>query len=115
MSLAQSIAPHLPYLRRYGRAISGSQASGDALVAKLLETLVSHPDAIDAGGDLRIQLYRMIHDNFGVIAEAAAADEAAAPAARIAAPRLPRLPSPARPPPLLTAVAGLSAANNARP
>ena len=29
MSLGQAIAPHLPYLRRYGRAISGSQQSGD--------------------------------------------------------------------------------------
>src|SRR3546814_10493319 len=114
MSLAQSIAPHLPYLRRYGRAISGSQASGDALVAKLLETLVSHPDAIDAGGDLRIQLYRMIHDNFGVIAEAAAADEAAAPDARIADARLRRIPSLARQALLLTAVEGFSEAETGR-
>ncbi|SNS75374.1 response regulator [Sphingopyxis indica] len=114
MSLGQAIAPHLPYLRRYGRAISGSQASGDALVAKLLETLVSHPDAIDAGGDLRIQLYRMIHDNFGVIAEAAAADEAAAPDARIADARLRRIPSLARQALLLTAVEGFSEAETGR-
>src|SRR3546814_6350536 len=38
MSLGQAIAPHLPYLRRYGRAISGSQTRGDRLVARLLET-----------------------------------------------------------------------------
>ncbi len=41
MSLGQAIAPHLPYLRRYGRAISGSQQRGDALVARILETLVA--------------------------------------------------------------------------
>src|SRR3546814_16454085 len=75
MSLGQAIAPHLPYLRRYGRAISGSQTSGDALVARLLQTLVADPDAVDTGADLRIQLYRMVHDNFGVAAEEAAADE----------------------------------------
>ena len=56
MSLGQAIAPHLPYLRRYGRAISGSQQSGDALVARLLETLVADPGAVDPAGDLRIQL-----------------------------------------------------------
>ena len=33
MSLSSSIAPHLPYLRRFSRAVSGSQTSGDALVA----------------------------------------------------------------------------------
>src|SRR3546814_2715959 len=49
MSLGQAIAPHLPYLRRYGRAISGSQTSGDALVARLLQTLVADPDAVDTG------------------------------------------------------------------
>src|SRR3546814_20473619 len=31
MSFGKAIAPHLPYLRRYGRAISGSQR-GDVLV-----------------------------------------------------------------------------------
>src|SRR5690606_6510872 len=33
MSLSARIAPHLPYLRRFARAVSGSQTSGDALVA----------------------------------------------------------------------------------
>ena len=108
MSLGQAIAPHLPYLRRYGRAISGSQTSGDALVAKLLETLVAHPDAIDTTGDLRIQLYRMVHDNFGVIAEEARADEAAAADVKIADARLSRIPSLARQALLLTAVEGFS-------
>lgn len=65
MSLGQAIAPHLPYLRRYGRAISGSQQNGDALVARLLETLVADPAAVDTGNDLRIQLYRMVHDILG--------------------------------------------------
>src|SRR3546814_10889929 len=82
MSLGQAIAPHLPYLRRYGRAISGSQTSGDALVARLLQTLVADPDAVDTGADLRIQLYRMVHANFGVAAEEAAADEEAGAAIR---------------------------------
>src|SRR3546814_16720891 len=78
MSLGQSVAPHLPYLRRYGRSISGSQHNGDALVARLLETLVADPGAIDTGADLRIQLYRLVHDNFGLMNQQAAAHDAGA-------------------------------------
>ena len=32
MSLGQELAPHLPFLRRYARALTGSQAHGDAFV-----------------------------------------------------------------------------------
>jgi CheY-like chemotaxis protein len=109
MSLGQSVAPHLPYLRRYGRSISGSQQSGDALVARLLETLVANPGAVDTGADLRIQLYRMVHDNFGLMTEqAAAADDGALSDIAIADARLRRIPSLARQALLLTAVEGFS-------
>lgn len=107
MSLGQAIAPHLPYLRRYGRAISGSQQAGDALVARLLETLIARPDAVDTAQDLRIQLYRIVHDNFAVTAEQAeAADETVSAEAAIADARLRRIPSLARQALLLTAVEG---------
>jgi DNA-directed RNA polymerase specialized sigma24 family protein len=36
MSKAHAVAQHLPYLRRYARALTGSQASGDAYVAATL-------------------------------------------------------------------------------
>jgi len=36
MTLSTRIAPHLPYLRRFSRALTGSQASGDAYVAAAL-------------------------------------------------------------------------------
>ncbi len=114
MSLGQAIAPHLPYLRRYGRAISGSQQNGDGLVARLLETLVAHPDAVDISADLRIQLYRMVHDNFGLVAEQAAAENAAATDIAIADARLRRIPSLARQALLLTAVEGFSAEDAGR-
>ena len=110
MSLGQAIAPHLPYLRRYGRAISGSQQSGDALVARLLETLVAHPGAVDPGGDLRVQLYRMVHDNFGLMADrAATAGEVVLTEIAVADARLSRIPSLARQALLLTAVEGFGA------
>jgi len=37
MSLADQIAVQLPYLRRYARALTGSQSSGDAYVRATLE------------------------------------------------------------------------------
>jgi CheY-like chemotaxis protein/DNA-directed RNA polymerase specialized sigma24 family protein len=114
MSLGQAIAPYLPYLRRYGRAISGSQQSGDALVAGLLETLVATPGAVDPSGDLRIQLYRMVHDNFGLMAGQSAADENAPAEVAIADARLRRIPSLARQALLLTAVEGFNSEETGR-
>ena len=40
MSRSQLVAEHLPLLRRYARALTGNQASGDAYVAAMLETLL---------------------------------------------------------------------------
>ena len=37
MSLASSISPHLPYLRRFSRALNGTQKGGDAYVAAVLK------------------------------------------------------------------------------
>src|SRR3546814_13959494 len=115
MSLGQSVAPHLPYLRRYGRSISGSQHNGDALVARLLETLVADPGAIDTGADLRIQLYRLVHDNFGLMTQQAAANDARALThIAIADARLRRLPSLPRQAVLPTTRQGFDAAATVR-
>ncbi len=40
-SIAGLIAPHLPYLRRFARALTGSQKQGDAYVVATLEALVA--------------------------------------------------------------------------
>jgi DNA-directed RNA polymerase specialized sigma24 family protein len=40
MSKAHTVAQHVPYLRRYARALTGSQTSGDAYVAATLEAMV---------------------------------------------------------------------------
>jgi CheY-like chemotaxis protein len=58
MKLAARIAPHLPFLRRYSRALTGSQISGDAYVAALLEALISDPLKFDTEPSVRISLYR---------------------------------------------------------
>ncbi|MDE2579789.1 MAG: response regulator [Hyphomicrobiales bacterium] len=59
MPLSKEIAPHLPYLRRYARALTGSQASGDAYVVATLEALVADPASFPRDLGPRIGLYRM--------------------------------------------------------
>ena len=39
MSLGQQLAPHLPFLRRYARALTGTQEHGDAFVRATLEAI----------------------------------------------------------------------------
>jgi DNA-directed RNA polymerase specialized sigma24 family protein len=57
-SVSQAVARHLPYLRRYARALTGSQNSGDAYVAATLEALIEDPAVLTAGAPLRVELYR---------------------------------------------------------
>lgn len=61
MSLARQIAPHLPLLRRYARALTGAQASGDAFVAATLEAIVAGPDAFPQDLEPRAGLYQVFH------------------------------------------------------
>ncbi|MGI8568736.1 MAG: response regulator [Methylocella sp.] len=62
MSISQAISsqiPHLlPYLRRFSRALTGSQPGGDAYVLATLEAIVADPDSFAAAGDVRTALYR---------------------------------------------------------
>lgn len=58
MSIAESIAPHLPYLRRYARSLTGSQLAGDNYVAAVLEALIEDADAFDRSIAPRVALYR---------------------------------------------------------
>jgi len=59
MSTAELVVQHLPYLRRYARALTGSQSAGDAYVAATLETLVSAPGPLVGTSDTRIELFRV--------------------------------------------------------
>jgi len=59
MSLGQQLAPHLPFLRRYGRALTGSQSHGDAYVRATLEAIVAAPEEFPRDVDPRLGLYRM--------------------------------------------------------
>jgi DNA-directed RNA polymerase specialized sigma24 family protein/CheY-like chemotaxis protein len=43
MSLAEKISAHLPQLRRFARLLTGSQAAGDAAVARVLQAVLADP------------------------------------------------------------------------
>jgi DNA-directed RNA polymerase specialized sigma24 family protein len=59
MSLSTRIAPHLAYLRRYSRAITGSQASGDAYVAAMLQALIADVNIFPKTSSDRIGVYKL--------------------------------------------------------
>ncbi len=59
MSISQAIAPHLPHLRRFARALTGSQRGGDAYVVEALESIVADPSNLDSGMDVRCALYKL--------------------------------------------------------
>jgi CheY-like chemotaxis protein/DNA-directed RNA polymerase specialized sigma24 family protein len=58
MSISDNLAHQLPYLRRYARALCGSQHSGDAYVRALLEGALADPALRTEIGTGRVELYR---------------------------------------------------------
>src|SRR6185312_6842611 len=58
MSLGQDLAPHLPFLRRYARALTGTQQHGDAYVRATLEAIVAAQEDFPRDVDVRLGLYR---------------------------------------------------------
>ncbi len=57
MSVSQAVVAHLPYLRRYARALTGSQMAGDAYVRATLEAALSDQAVLDQIGEGRVALY----------------------------------------------------------
>ena len=83
MPLAARIAPHLPNLRRFARLLAGSQRSGDAAVARVLEAIIADASFFP---DLppRIGLYQCFVSAFTsrIVDPAAQANELGITAAR---------------------------------
>ena len=61
MSLLARLAPHLPYVRRYARALTGDQTTGDNYVRVALEALAAGETQLDANLTPRVALYRVFH------------------------------------------------------
>ena len=108
MSITSLISPQLPLLRRYARALSGSQASGDNHVVAMLESLLADPSAFDRALDPRVASYRLFSRIWN--ANPMNQIEAGGPAsvAGVAERRLEAITPSARQAFLLTAVEGFS-------
>jgi CheY-like chemotaxis protein len=62
------IVRQLPYLRRYARALLGSQDRGDKYVRVCLEALIQEPDRLVDDHPPRVQLFKLfheVHERFG--------------------------------------------------
>ncbi len=60
-ALKHQIVQHLPYLRRYARALTGSQSVGDNYIRGCLETLLQEPTFMAAGPSVPVQLFKLFH------------------------------------------------------
>jgi len=101
MTMTEVLSPHLPYLRRYARALTGSQEGGDAYVRAALTALLAEKDLLDTELPPRVGLYRLFHQ---IWERAAAHDTPGGDGGATPESRLQMLPSRARAALLLTAV-----------
>ena len=58
MSTAVQVAQHLPYLRRFARALTGSQVDGDDQVQRLLEALLADQTRLSTDISVKLALYQ---------------------------------------------------------
>ncbi len=110
MSLAEILKPHLPYLRRYARALTGSQTSGDAFVKATLEAIIADPESVSEDDNVRVHLYRI----FSGIWESANVTVADDPDDNTAQSHLNAIPPISRQVLLLTALEGFSVSEVAK-
>lgn len=109
MSLSEDIAVQLPTLRRFARALSGSQWSGDSYVAAVLRVVIADPDIMKRQENIRLALYRLLLTIWDSVslnrADPAEPDQFSGAAIDL---RLQAIPSQPRQAFLLTALEGLS-------
>ncbi len=113
MSLSATIAPHLPFLRRFSRAVSGSQESGDALVAAMLEAIIADVGMFPKASSDRIALYKVFAKLFTSVAIRVPQEQASSAWEQRAAANLNALAPLPRQAFLLVAVEGFSEAEAA--
>jgi CheY-like chemotaxis protein len=69
MSLLARLAPHLPYVRRYARALTGDQVTGDQYVRETLTSLAEGKAELPASMTPRVALYHVFHATWSVTGE----------------------------------------------
>ena len=55
------VARNLPYLRRYARALTGNQPSGDTYAVAVLEAVLADPSVLWAHDDPKVGLFAVFH------------------------------------------------------
>jgi DNA-directed RNA polymerase specialized sigma24 family protein len=63
MSIADRVNADLPFLRRFARSLTGSQATGDAAVVATLEAIIADPGVLEEGLSPRVALYKAFLKN----------------------------------------------------
>ena len=115
MKQLESLAPHLPFLRRYTRALTGDQATGDRYVRICLEALRQGDEVLDDALSPRVAFYRAfeaIWQSSGALLESRDPEEAAG-VTMTAPKRLLRISPRSRQAFLLTSVEGFTEAEAA--
>jgi CheY-like chemotaxis protein len=113
MSVAAKLTPHLPFIRRYARALTGDQATGDTYVRTSLEALAAGGQILSSALPPRAALYQVFHavwETTGARLESRGADGLATTPGE----RLMRIAPRSRQAFLLTAVEGFSPAEAAQ-
>jgi CheY-like chemotaxis protein/DNA-directed RNA polymerase specialized sigma24 family protein len=113
MALAHAIAEHLPYLRRYARALCGTQKSGDTYVRACLEAIVADSSVLPADLPPRVGLYLLFHTLWGSTDVESRSLASTAPADAVTK-RLNELTPAHRQALLLTAMEGFNVGDTAR-
>jgi DNA-directed RNA polymerase specialized sigma24 family protein/CheY-like chemotaxis protein len=116
LSLVARLAPHLPYLRRYARALTGDQTTGDNYVRAALEALAAGEAQLETSAPPRVALYRVFHAiwrSAGAKLEWRERELTTPSASDDATQRLLRIPTKARQAFLLTALEGFTPAETA--
>ncbi|MDO8411445.1 MAG: response regulator [Phenylobacterium sp.] len=114
MSLLARLAPHLPYVRRYARALTGDQTTGDHYVRVALEALAAGEKVLEANLTPRVALYHVFHTiwcSTGAQLESRTGEEAAGEDANS---RLMRIAPRSRQAFLLTALEGFTPSETAQ-
>ena len=113
MSVSTRIAPHLPYLRRFARAVCGSQSTGDAYVAATLEALIADISIFPPTSNDRVSLYQLFVSIFSSVTINIKADENLSGWEKRASANLSAVPALARQAFLLTTVEEFTASKAA--
>lgn len=108
MGLLARLAPHLSYVRRYARALTGDQAAGDSYVRVALEALAAGERQLEPHMTPRVALYHVFHAIWMSSGARLEGDETVARASSDAARRLLRIAPRSRQAFLLTALEGFT-------